>query len=110
LLTSIYADGAVLKIFPTWEGGGNGSTANHTYHLITTAGDNNAIVVASTLTNEANKSQKIEAYPARTAFKLKQPKDTNELSMWIPMPSPIWFPNLTLETVSTSAYALIYIA
>lgn len=110
VLTSIYADGAVMRLFPPNLGGGNGSSANHTYHLITTAGDNNAIVVASSLTNEETKSQLIEAYPARVAFKFKQPNDTNEQSLWFNFGGDgLRLPNLTLETISSSCSAIIYI-
>ena len=102
----------VLKIFTTREGGGNGSTANHTYHLIETAGNNNVIVTAATLTNEANKSYKIDCYPARPFLNGLQPTATNtHYSMyWYFGPQGVYLPNLVLESISTSAYLQIYLA
>ena len=111
VLTNAYADGDVLKLFPAGEFGGNGSAANHTYHLIAMAGDNNVIVTAASLTNEDTKSQKLESYPARVAFKFKQPNDTNERSMWFPFGGQgLRLPNLTLETISSTCSAVVYIA
>ena len=102
----------VLKIFKTWEGGGSGSTANHTYHLIETAGDNNAIVTAASLTNEANKSYKIAAYPARPFLNGLQPTATNthESKYWYFGEHGVWVANLILEAISTSAYLQIFLA
>ena len=102
----------VLKIFKTIEGGGNGSVLNHTYHLIETAGDNNAIVTGATLTNEANKSYKFDCYPSRPFLNGLQPTATNtHYSMyWYFGPYGVRLPNLILESISTSAYLEIYLA
>lgn len=112
LTSARYPATNVLKIFKTVEGGGNGSTANHTYHLIETAGDNNAIVCAASLTNEANKSYKIAAYPARSFLNGLQPTvaNTHESKYWYFGPHGIWLPNLVLEAISTSAYIQIFLA
>ncbi len=111
LTAARYADGSVLKLFPKCDGGGNGSAANHDYHLITTAGDNNVIVVSGGLTNETTKSQKMDAYPARVAFKFKQPNDTNEASLWFSFGgNGLLLPNLVLESISGSCSAIVYIA
>ena len=96
---------SILKIID-----GNGSTANHTYHLIETAGDNNAIVTGATLTNEANKSYHIVCYPHHAAFLGKQPNDTNEEFLWYPFPVPFRFRNLVLDSISTSAKVVLYLA
>ena len=102
----------VLKIFTTREGGGNGSTANHTYHLIETAGDDNAIVTGTTLTNEANKSYKLACYPSRPFLNGLQPTATNthESKYWYFGPYGFPVPNLILEAISTSAYLEIFLA
>ena len=102
----------VLKIFGHGEGGGNGSTANHTYHLIETAGDNNVIVTAATLTNEANKSYKLDCYPSRPFLNGIQPTATNthESKYWYFGPFGIMVPNLILEAISTDAYLQIFLA
>lgn len=102
----------VLKIFKTWEGGGNGSTANHTYHLIETAGDNNVIVTAATLTNEANKSYKFACYPSRPFLNGLQSTvaNTHETKYWFFGEHGVWVPNLILEAISTSAYLQIFLA
>jgi hypothetical protein len=102
----------VLKIFKTIEGGGNGSTANHDYHLIETAGDNNVIVTAATLTNEDNKSYKFDCYPSRPFLNGLQPTAANtHYSMyWYFGPYGVRVPNLILEAISTSAYLEIYLA
>lgn len=100
----------VLKIFGAGEGGGNGSTANHTYHLIETAGDNNAIVTAATLTNEANKSYKIDCYPARTAISITTP-GTEVVNEWRYFGERgVWFPNLVLETSTNVTKTVLYLA
>lgn len=100
----------VLKIFKTIEGGGNGSTANHTYHLIETAGDNNVIVTAASLTNEANKSYKFDCYPSRTAISITTPgtEVVNEYRFY--GSDGIWFPNLVLETITNVTKAVLYLA
>ena len=102
----------VLKIFKTIEGGGNGSTANHTYHLIETAGDNNVIVTAATLTNEANKSYKFACYPSRPFLNGLQATATgaHQSKYWFFGSCGIWLPNLILEGISTSAYLEIFFA
>ena len=112
LTSARYPATNVLKIFKTIEGGGNGSTANHTYHLIETAGNDNAIVTAATLTNEAGKSYKIDCYPSRPFLNGLQPTAANtHYSMyWYFGPQGVYLPNLVLESISTSAYLQIYLA
>jgi hypothetical protein len=107
VLTSAFADGAVLKIK-----GGTGSVLNHTYHLIDTAGDNDAIVTKASLTNEVGKAYKIIAYPGRTALKCIMDKDTNQKSLWIPFDGErgFRFPNLALEDITNTATAILYLS
>ena len=110
LLTSIYADGSVIKIFPVNKGGGDGSVANMTYHLIGTAGDNDAIVTAETsLTNETAKTYLLEAYPARKAFSIATPgtEVINEFRYF--GEHGVLLPNLTME-LATNAVAIVYLA
>ena len=110
VLSNIFADGAVLKIFGHGENGGSGAAANHTYHLIVTAGNNDVVVTDVTLTNEAAKSYKIEAYPARTAISVTTPgtETVNEFRYF--GERGIRFPNLTLETITNVTKAIIYLA
>ena len=88
--------------------------ANETYHLIGAAGDDHAITVdpVTTMTDESTKEYHVFVYPSRVAIKMVQPKDTNEYSMWMPFPGPMGFrfPNLTLETISSTCSAILYLA
>ena len=110
LTSTLYADGSVIRLFPKALGGGSGSALNHDYHLITTAGDDNVIVVNNTLTNEATKSQLIEAYPARPVANFKQSTATGtHKSQHIYFGEDgIWVPNLVLEGISGKSYLLIH--
>ena len=110
VLSNIFADGAVLKIFGHGENGGSGAAANHTYHLIVTAGNNDVVVTDVTLTNEATKSYKIEAYPARTAISVTTPgtETVNEFRYFGERGHR--FPNLTLETITNVTKVILYLA
>jgi hypothetical protein len=108
LLTSAFADGAVVKVKTS-----NGLAANHTYHLIGTAGNNDRFIVTPTAswTDEANVFYSMVAYPQRPFFNALQPgaATTHESKFHYFGEHGINVPNLVLETISTSAYALIYL-
>ncbi len=105
VLTSAFADGAVVKVL-----GGSGAVANHTYHLIGTAGDNDRIIITPTATwaDETSKFYEIIAYPARAFFNALQPTVTSTHESKFHYFGGVCVPNLICETLSTSAYALIY--
>jgi hypothetical protein len=107
VLTSAFADGAVLKIISS-----TGDTANHGYHLINTAGDNDAIVTKESLTNEAQVGYHIVAYPGRVVLKVIMDYDTNQKSLWIPFDGErgFRFPNLALEDITSTATAILYLS
>jgi hypothetical protein len=107
VLTSSYADGAVLKIKDS-----TGKVANHGYHLIHTAGDKDAIVTKASLTNEAQVGYHIVAYPGRVVLKCIMPYDNNEQSLWIPFDGELGFGfhNLALEDITSTASAILYLA
>lgn len=106
VLTSAYADGAVLKIVRS-----SGLVANKKCHLIDTAGDNDAIVTKASLTNEAQVGYHIVAYPARVVLKCIMPYDNNEQSLWIPFDGEkgFGFHNLALEDITSGATAVLYL-
>jgi hypothetical protein len=107
VLTSSYADGSVLKIISS-----TGSTANHGYHLINTAGDEDAIVTKASLTNETQVEYHIVAYPGRVVLKVIMDADTNQKSMWIPFDGELGFGfhNLALEDITSTASAILYLS
>jgi hypothetical protein len=105
VLTSAFADGAVVKVLS-----GSGSAANKTYHLIGTAGNNDRFIVTPTASwgDEANKFYEIVAYPQRPFFNALQPGAATTHHSLFHYFGGVELPNLVLETISTSAYALIY--
>lgn len=100
-----FPDGAVVKV---WEG--SGAAANHTYHLIGTAGNNDRIIITPTSTwaDEATKTYKITSYPQRPFFNALQPGAATTHQSKFHYFGGVYVPNLICETLSTSAYALIY--
>lgn len=105
-LPSTCRDGDVFKI--TYS---NGSTANWpSTNVITTAGNNTVVVCANAgWTNESTKLYNFETYPYRPAFKLMVPT-TDKVEVQLDFGDyGQWFPNLILETLSTSAVVRVYI-
>ena len=106
LLTAAnFPDGAVVKV---WEG--SGSATYHTYHLIGTAGNDDRIIITPTTTwgDEAAKTYKITSYPQRPFFNALQSTVANTHESKFHYFGGVYVPNLILEAISTSAYALIY--
>lgn len=103
--TNAWADGNVCKCLKT-----TGSDAG-VYGLIKTAGNNNAFVThLSPYTAEANKVGDWANYPTYTAFKMLQPTVANtHESKFVSFGDGIWFPNLALDALSTSAAVHIYV-
>jgi hypothetical protein len=106
MTAAAFPDGAVVKVLDS-----SGAAGNKTYHLIGTVGNDDRFIVTPTAlwSDEASKYYHVVSYPARTAFKLLQAKDTNEESLWFQM-EDILMPNLVLETISASCSAIVYIA
>lgn len=104
--TNAWADGNVIKCLKT-----TGSDTR-VYGLIKTAGDNNAIVIhLSPFTTEASKVGNFANYPTYNAFRghVDKAADT-EYSMWFPFPgNGFEFPNLALDSLSSSAAVDIYV-
>jgi hypothetical protein len=109
LLTSAFADGAVVKVNKS-----SGLAANRTYHLIGTVGNNDRFIVTPTAswTDEANVRYSMVAYPSRPFLNGLQPTVTNthESKYWYFGSRGVWVPNLVLEAISTSAYLQIFLA
>jgi hypothetical protein len=108
MTSAAFPDGAVVKVIDS-----SGAAGNKTYHLIGTAGNDDRFVVTPTAlwADEATIYYHVTAYPARAAFQFKQPYDTNELSMWFTFGGDgLRLPNLTLETISSTCSAIVYIA
>lgn len=99
--TTIFADGNVVNIHHYT---GAYKTANETYHLIGTRADNTLTMVEASLSTDSACTMSLTSYPARTAVKIVQPTDTNQLSIWMPFDGEMGFRfhNLTLETISGS--------
>ena len=101
-LTNAWADGKVAKCLIS-----TGVNATK-YGLIKTAGNNDAFVThLAPFTNEADKVGDWVCYNTYNAIKLKQPFDTNELSMYIPI--DFTFPNLALDSASASTTITLYV-
>jgi len=108
MTSAAFPDGAVIKVIDS-----SGSASYKTYHLIGTAGDDDRFVITPTSTwgDESSTYYHVTAYPARAAFQFKQPKDTNENSQWFAFGGDgLRLPNLTLETISSTCSAIVYIA
>jgi hypothetical protein len=97
----------ILKLYTVGEGGGNGSALNHTYHLIETAGDNNAIVTGTTLTNETTMRQKMICYPSAPFFNVTCSSVTNAFETKFHYLGGVLVPNLIAETITSGASAII---
>ena len=103
---STWADGKVAKCLKT-----TGSDAT-VYGLIKTAGNNNAFVThLSPFTAEASKVGDWDCYNTYTAFKMLQPTlaNTHESKFVSFGGDGMWFPNLALDSLSTSAAVHIYV-
>ena len=99
---STWADGKVAKITKT-----TGSDTGK-YGLIKTAGNNNAFVThLMPFTTEASKVGDFYCYTTYNALKLKHPNDTNEEGKFVLV--NFLFPNLALDSLSTSAGITLYI-
>lgn len=109
-LSSIYAQGALLNLMSGMST--NGSALNRGLFLITTAGNNNAVVSSDSnfaWTNEADKIYDIEAYAAAVAYKILVPAtEKRSEGRWFGYPG-LRFDNLALTTLSTSAVLYLYI-
>jgi len=89
--------------------GGSGSVNYHRYHLIGTAGDNDAIIIdGSTWGDEASKTYEIISYPARAFFNATCTGITNDFSSQYYYLGGVYVPNLIAETITSGAYAIIY--
>lgn len=103
---SAWADGNVVKCYKT-----TGSDWG-VYGLIKTAGDNDAIVIhLSPFTTEASKVGSFLNLPTYNAFRGHASKAADtETSMWFPFGGKGFeFPNLALDSLSTSAAIDIYV-
>lgn len=104
LLPSAVRDGDVFKIT-----GGNGANVGTT--SVVTSGGNNTVIVCTNAawTNEAGAKYQFITYPYRPMFKLiSQATTLREVERDFGSRG-FWVPNLTLETLSTSAIVKIYL-
>ena len=104
-LPSTWLDGNVIKCLST-TGSDTGVTG-----LIKTAGTNTVVVThLSPFTAEASKVGTFACYPSYSAFKGKQPFDTNELSMFFSFGGDgFWFHNLALDSMSATCTLTLYL-
>jgi hypothetical protein len=101
---STWLDGNVVKCLET-----NGSDTGK-IGLIKTAGDNDEFTVhLIPFTAEAGKVGVWACYPSYSAFKGKQPNDTNENSMFFSFGEGFWFHNLALDSLSASCTLTLYL-
>jgi hypothetical protein len=102
---STWLDGNVVKCLKT-----TGSDSSQ-YGLIKTAGNNTAFTVhLIPLTAEASKVGSWDCYPTYNAFRGHAEKAADmEHSMFMPFGEGFWFPNLALDSLSTSAAVDIYV-
>lgn len=101
-----WVDGAVVKCIHT-----TGSDASK-YGLIQTAGNNTAFVTwGAPFTTEASKKGKWQCYPTYNAFRGHAPKaaDTEYSMLFTFGGNGFEFPNLALDSISTSAAIDIYV-
>lgn len=101
-----WVDGNVVKCLHTT------GTDSNKYGLIQTAGNNTAFVTwGAPFTTEAAKIGAWECYPTYNAFRGKMTKAADtEYSMWFPFPgNGFTFPNLALDSLSTSAVVDLYV-
>jgi len=114
-LPSTIADGDFFAITKS-----NGSALNYYDHadkgefvcLVKTAGNNTVVVVDDNLwTNEAGKLYTWKVYTGLKAIAMRQPDAADsERSVHISFPNGgLRVPNLACETISTSAYCLLYL-
>jgi hypothetical protein len=105
LTSAACPDGSVVQVLS-----GNGAVGNKTYHLIGTAGNDDRIIITPTSTwaDEATKTYRFKVFPQRAFFNCLQPTVTNTHESKFHYFGGVCVPNLICETLSTSAYALIY--
>jgi hypothetical protein len=108
MTSTVFPAGGVVQVTYT-----NGDSANKTYHLIGTAGNNDRFIVTPTATwaDEATINYTVKTYPARVAFDGLQPKlaDTLESKFWFFGDAGIRLPNLILSSISNNSHLIIYI-
>ena len=104
-MPNTWLDGNVIKCLST-TGSDTGVTG-----LIKTAGTNTVVVThLSPFTAEASKVGTFACYPSYSAFKGKQPFDTNELSMFFSFGGDgFWFHNLALDSMSATCTLTLYL-
>ena len=105
LTSAACPDGSVVQVL-----GGSGSATYHTYHLIGTAGNDDRIVITPTSTwgDEAAKTYRFKVFPQKPFFNALQSTVANTHESKFHYFGGVCVPNLICETLSTSAYALIY--
>jgi len=108
VVPSTVLDGSVFDIV-----GSTGAVANLGTELVTTAGNNTVVVCSQAVwTNEATILYSFKNYPVYTAIYLKagaSDASPTTLDFSSERGGGRWFPNLTLETLSTSATVHLYI-
>jgi len=104
-LPSTFAAGNLFHIFKT-----SGSSLNLKKFVITTAGDNSAVVgTQAGLTNEANKAYSVQQYAAYEAYGLKSQATTLKgEGRYFGNPG-IRFDNLSLTTLTSGAKLYLFI-
>lgn len=109
-LPSAFAQFALLHILKST--GDVANIKNGGLFLITTAGNNNALVSADAawpLTNEANKVYDIEAFVGSVAYPLLSPAtDKQSVGRWFGDPG-IQFENLALSVLTSGAKLYLYL-
>ena len=106
LTAAAFPDTSVVKVR-----GGNGLVANHTYHLIETAGNDDHFHVTPTAswTDETSAKYEIISYPARTAFMALGQTVANTMESKFHYFGGHYFPNLICETLSASSICMVYV-
>jgi hypothetical protein len=85
-------------------------TANKTYHLIGTVGDNHAFTVdpVTTLTDETAKKYHAQVFPAKAFFNATCTGITGDFSSQYYPLGGVRVDNLICEAITSGAYAIIY--
>ena len=88
----------------------NGVAANLGKHMVSTAGDANAVVVTpSDWTNEASVTYDWATYPTYLAAEITTQATTKKEGVLDFTASPLCLPNLVMDTISASGVAYIYV-
>jgi hypothetical protein len=105
-LTSAVADGMIFHILSS-----TGAAANVGREVVTTAGNNNAVVCASAgWTNEATKVYSWTTYTTSVCMKLKAGATDASPTQLDFTDNPLKFTNLALDSITSSAVAQLYIS